>query len=367
MKKKILSLGTLMVGVVASMSGCLTGDQQYYCDMKIHENGSGEVTSKAYVNKAAADKLLAVIDVFGESEETDDSIKDMKVETVDGVEYYTTEDQSTWEGVADAKEAFNKLFGEFAAVEVSTDGIYVVYDKNAKALPAETYFSKELAGVYEIATEKELEEMFNKSFAEISVTFDKKIVKTNGTLSDDGKTVSFHLGYTYSDADYNFVSMYAETTDDSWAVDEEAPTVTGTKAGKLTNKFNLKATDGTKVAGFVYNGGFWDIDRETLGAEFVPEKDGEISIFAIDYLGNKSEALTYNYDGTAPKVKGVSNGKTYKKAVTIKYSDKNGIKSATLNGKSFKSGKKVSKKGSYKVKVVDKAGNVTTLSFKIKK
>lgn len=73
-------------------------------------------------------------------------------------------------------------------------------------------------------------------------------------------------------------------------------------------------------------------------------------------------------DTTKPKVSGVKNGKTYSKAVTIKFSDKDsGIKSAKLNKKTIKSGTKVTKNGSYTLVVVDNAGNKTTVKFKIKK
>jgi hypothetical protein len=78
-------------------------------------------------------------------------------------------------------------------------------------------------------------------------------------------------------------------------------------------------------------------------------------------------------DDTKPTVSGVKNNKTYTKSVTIKATDKDsGLKSATLNGKTIKvsklkSGYKVSKAGSYTLKVKDKAGNTKTVKFKIKK
>ena len=72
-------------------------------------------------------------------------------------------------------------------------------------------------------------------------------------------------------------------------------------------------------------------------------------------------------DTTKPTVSGVKNGKTYKKSVKITYKDTYSIKSAKINGKRFKSGKIVSKNGSYTVTVTDKAGNTRTVRFKIKK
>lgn len=72
-------------------------------------------------------------------------------------------------------------------------------------------------------------------------------------------------------------------------------------------------------------------------------------------------------DKTKPTVKGVKNKKTYKKAVTIKFADKqSGIKKATLNGKKIKNGKKVKKNGKYTLRVYDKAGNCTTVKFTVK-
>lgn len=95
-------------------------------------------------------------------------------------------------------------------------------------------------------------------------------------------------------------------------------------------------------------------------------EEGSHAITVSDMFGNKSEE-EFIIDRTKPSVKGVKNGKTYKKAVTIKFSDKNGIQSASLNGKAFRSGSKASKKGAYTLKVTDNAGNVKTVKFKINK
>ena len=77
-------------------------------------------------------------------------------------------------------------------------------------------------------------------------------------------------------------------------------------------------------------------------------------------------------DTKKPTVKGVKNNKTYKKSVKFKVSDKSGIKKVTLNKKKIKvsktkKGYTVKKKGKYTLKVWDKAGNVRTVKFKIKK
>lgn len=95
-------------------------------------------------------------------------------------------------------------------------------------------------------------------------------------------------------------------------------------------------------------------------------EEGSHVISVTDALGNASEA-EFIIDRTKPSVKGVKNGKTYKKAVKIKFSDENGIKSAVLNGRPFRKNSKTSKNGSYILKVTDNADNVKVVKFKIKK
>lgn len=69
----------------------------------------------------------------------------------------------------------------------------------------------------------------------------------------------------------------------------------------------------------------------------------------------------------APRITGFRSGATYKKAVAVKYKDASKIKSATVNGKAFKSGTKFKKPGHYTVTVKDVIGNKRTASFTIKK
>ena len=73
-------------------------------------------------------------------------------------------------------------------------------------------------------------------------------------------------------------------------------------------------------------------------------------------------------DQTKPSVTGVKNGKVYRKAVTIKFVDKqSGIRSAVLNGRKISSGKKVKAAGRYRLTVADRAGNKACIKFQIKK
>lgn len=130
-------------------------------------------------------------------------------------------------------------------------------------------------------------------------------------------------------------------------------------------------------------------DNEELGrandvkTKFTMRKGGNIEFVGADtyyvyvdggYSPNSQwYSLSYDLtdakplDDTKPTITGVKNGKTYKKAVTIKFSDKSGIRKATLNGKKIKSGTKVKKNGSYTLIVTDKAGNSRIVRFKIRK
>jgi len=95
--------------------------------------------------------------------------------------------------------------------------------------------------------------------------------------------------------------------------------------------------------------------------------DGKHTLTVSDIYGN-SKSVTFKTDKTAPIIKGIKNGKSYKKAVTVKYSDAGiGVRKALLNGKAVKSGKKVTKAGNYTLKVTDKNGNTAKVKFKIKK
>jgi hypothetical protein len=96
--------------------------------------------------------------------------------------------------------------------------------------------------------------------------------------------------------------------------------------------------------------------------------------YTIRLVGENDETLASKIikvkkvDKVAPVIKGVANGKRYKKSVTITFSDKlSGISYATLNGNKIKNGAKVSKAGQYYLYVYDKAGNEAYCSFIIEK
>ncbi len=114
----------------------------------------------------------------------------------------------------------------------------------------------------------------------------------------------------------------------------------------------------------------YDTCSQLTGTSFLVNENATYTLRIRDTYGNLN--LHYvkvaNIDRTVPKITGVTNGKTYSSAVTIRFSDnKSGIQKATLNGKKITSGKKAAEKGTYTLKVWDKAGNMKSLKFYIKK
>ena len=66
-------------------------------------------------------------------------------------------------------------------------------------------------------------------------------------------------------------------------------------------------------------------------------------------------------------ISGVKNNNTYKKNVVIKFSSKDGIKSAYLNKKKIKSGNKVTKDGKYTLTITSKTGLTRKVKFVVDK
>lgn len=183
------------------------------------------------------------------------------------------------------------------------------------------------------------------------VKYPYKVTSSNGDIQSDGYTVIYDLNVIKSDRLY---SVFTENSSIGNTV-----TLTGAKSGKWYNK--------EVELSFASDGIITELtcdDSTLLSNKVSLSKEGKHKIKAALSTGEKFN-YTIGIDKTAPTVN--VKDKTYKKAITLKFSDKlSGVKSATLNGKKIKTGKKVSAKGSYTLKVKDKAGNVATVKFKIK-
>jgi hypothetical protein len=193
-------------------------------------------------------------------------------------------------------------------------------------------------------------------FSILSVKMLDSIILTNGTVSDDGLTVTYCLDngsysedgfYAYTASSTSIIRI-RELYDSKWSKTKtiHIDTVDEIKSVKVDGKT-------AKVK-----------DTDTGVSVKLPDGNHKVTV----KTANAEKTFTVKVDSTKPTVAGVKNGKTYSKAVTIKFSDEtSGIKKATLNGKTIETGKKVTKAGSYTLKVTDKAGNTKTIKFKIKK
>lgn len=129
---------------------------------------------------------------------------------------------------------------------------------------------------------------------------------------------------------------------------------------KYYNKyFTLRAKSQNVITSLKVNGKEWGANS------FRPETNGKYTVKA-KLLSGQEKVVTYVIDTYKPKTN-IVNNKTYKGSVKITFSDRWGIKKATLNGKPISSEKRVSKAGTHTLKIWDKAGNLTTRKFKVVK
>ena len=110
--------------------------------------------------------------------------------------------------------------------------------------------------------------------------------------------------------------------------------------------------------------------KDVMNNKITISKTVKPSIVYIQYTDSNGIIQTIHTNGfTVDKKKATVNikkNKTYKKGQKIIFKDTSGIKSAKLDGKKVKSGVKVIKKGTHTLIVTDKAGNKTTITFKVK-
>lgn len=183
-----------------------------------------------------------------------------------------------------------------------------------------------------------------------------KVAKTNGKVQSDGYTVVYDIKKMQKSKVQRAYALNASALSKSNTV-----TIKGVKNKKAYKKqVTVKVSSKGVITSFTVNG------KAQQTNSYSAKKDGRYKVVVKTASGQK-KTLTFYVDGTKPTTN-IKNKKTYNKPVKITFKDKtSGIKSATLNGKKIKSGKKVSKNGSYTLKITDKAGNVRTVKFTIQK
>ena len=110
-----------------------------------------------------------------------------------------------------------------------------------------------------------------------------------------------------------------------------------------------------------------DKEYDNVYNKFAFVKDGKY-VVKTTLVNGATSTLKFTVDRTKPTTN--MKAKTYKKTskgkkITFKDAT-SGVKKATLNGKTIKSGKVVKKAGKYTLVIYDKAGNKKSVTFRIK-
>lgn len=190
----------------------------------------------------------------------------------------------------------------------------------------------------------------------------KKILKANYKVNKDKKsatiTFSTAMGDFFKYAQYRDgkVGMDAIKNANYWGYLNSFGWINSTDR----NSNQLTLNDENTVKFKVKKNGYYTIrvtDKSTP-MNFTDVKEGTSYSAFIKVKGI--------VDKKAPTVSGVKNGKSYRNGVKITFADDgSGIKSAKLNGKTFKTGESVYVRGKYTLVVQDNAGNVTKVNFSI--
>ena len=217
----------------------------------------------------------------------------------------------------------------------------------------------------------DLDEM-GVEFANYAITLPYKVVKTNLKLSDDGKTVfvtkkDFNKSQTLY-AIYNKDAASAKTIEYSGAA--KGKIYNSKRYLTITTKNVIKKVAITRNGKSYKDTESYEKDGKTydnIYNTFAFVKDGKYTV-KTTLVNDAVKSTNFTVDRTKPTTN--MKAKTYKKTSSgrkITFKDAtSGVKTATLNGKTIKSGKIVKKAGSYTLVITDKAGNKRTVKFKIK-
>lgn len=282
MYKKILAL-VMALAVMFAFTGCMSsnnevtvkanGTADVYVDFSIDKTKMESVTYDVMLEmaKAAADENAAEADIIKTAQ---DNTKDFmegfeeglledgqfKLEKTGGIEYYTMKVDAKGASIKDAREVFK------------------TYD--SKAWLSAKAFNVDLSDMLSGSDTEEIENAasdvaFDMSF---KATFPYEIIKTNGRLSADKKTV-----------EWSYTSVKDDSRLYAFAADKTKPSVTGVKNGKsYRGKVTVKVSDkdsGVKSA-VIKNTKTGKTYAKFTGSKKVTKK-GKYSVTVTDNMGNK--------------------------------------------------------------------------------
>ena len=307
MKKRIVAITLALMTVLGSFAGC---GAENHIDVK----ADGTVKETSYYYYTDEDMKSGII-------ETESNGNYVGKKTYNGVEYsvYEAKDNDT------DKELVQKM---------KPNGFYYTYVKEADT------------------QSKALSASFTPCI--FTVTFPNKVTESNGTISEDGKSVTFDLAKFFKEDE-----MYAYNED---YVKTKQAELIGIE-GVYTNKKTLKIH------------GFSEIKDVELNGKDLGVTDTVTFNNGLNTVKITNEACTvkrFVRVDTDKPVLNVKDKKTYKRNKVLKVKDKySGIKEAIVNGvalnkKQIKKGYKLTSIGETRIVVTDKAGNTKTAIIKVK-
>lgn len=282
MYKKILAL-VMALAVMFAFTGCMSsnnevavkadGTADVYVDFSIDKTKMESVTYDVMLEmaKAAADENAAEADIIKEAQENTKDFMEgfeeglledgqFKLEKIDGIEYYTMKVDAKGASIKDAREVFK------------------TYD--SKAWLSAKAFNVDLSDMLSGSDTEEIENAASNVAFDMSfkATFPYKVVKTNGKLSADKKTV-----------EWSYTSVKDDSRLYAFAADKTKPVVTGVKNGKsYRGKVTVKVSDkdsGVKSA-VIKNTKTGKTYAKFTGSKKVTKK-GKYSVTVTDNMGNK--------------------------------------------------------------------------------
>ncbi len=352
--KRMLSLVMTVLLMAALLAGCSD-----VTNITMNENGSGSYEETASISKSLLDQasggmisddtILSYMKTLLPQAELSISNED-----VNGTESKVIRAKMNFKNTKEFQKVLSNremLSVKFSPAYFSRSPIYMPVEDEDEG-SALTDDPAAVIGSNEELMNAVLKEIQNME-VKMTIAFPYKVSKTNGKIGEDGKTVVWDLSQ-----DNDITRLYAVF---QTANSLKAPAFTGAENGKYYNTGVTVIINSENMLDYV------DVDGQKIESDYLfLSEESSYRLTAVDINGNKS-TIRFFIDTTKPSVSGAVNGKTYTGARTIKFSDKgSGIQKAALNGKTIKSGTKVSKKGSYTLVVTDKAGNKKTVKFKIK-
>lgn len=326
--KKSKVLFCLVVFAAFLMAGCVRLEESFVVGSDNKVNISVE---QAY-EKAKTEELLLKQGMT--SEEIAEMMKEFQVKTIDGKEFY-----------ADSVSRDIKpedLITNFPNFLITKDKFYMY--AAAENMSGNVEDNEDINHIIDEMLDMGLNP--KDIYVIVRVNMPSEIVKTNGNLQEDKRTVEWKLDTSNA----NLEEIYAYTQNDPADM----------------------AADRKKVEKQLADVNSTEKPEETAPAlkpaVSEPPKPRETPII------NKTEKT----DKKAPVIKGVKKNKTYKKKVTVYVKDNKQLKKVTLNGKRVTLKKvlkgkfkgyynfMVKKKGKISVIAYDTAGNKKKMTFQIK-